>query len=394
MTGVLTLEALDAAHGDSLILHYGPMSKPRFIVIDGGPKGIFEASLAPRLERIRAARGGGTLEIRMLMVSHIDEDHILGVLELTKMLRDLKDSGAPLPYDVLTLWHNSFDDIASKVAASVGAQMSAAQLLASSKPKTQDGEAIVASVAQGRQLRLDADALGLNMNSGFDDLLFFEKPAGKAAATLNMGANLSFTVLGPRKAELDALNKKWDREVKALRAKKGKKKGEGGQSDPSAADLQALAADFVDKSIHNLSSVVVLAEFEGKRILLTGDARGDFILESLREAKLLKNGKIAVDIFKVPHHGSIRNAAAELFEAVVADHYVFSANGRDGNPDRPTFDLIFKARPKGKYDLWLTNDVAQAVAHIRKKKPTGVTLHLRKSADRSILIQLGKPITW
>ena len=82
----------------------------------------------------------------------------------------------------------------------------------------------------------------------------------------------------------------------------------------SAADLQALAAEFVDESIHNLSSVVVLAEFDGKRMLLTGDARGDFILESLREAKLLKNGKLAVDIFKVPHHGSVRNAAAELFE--------------------------------------------------------------------------------
>ena len=193
MAGVLTLEALQAAHGDSLILHYGPLSKPRFIVIDGGPKGIFKASLGPRLKQIQAARGGGTLEIRMLMVSHIDEDHIVGVLELTKMLRDLKDSNVALPYEILTLWHNSFDDIASRVNASVGAQISAAQLLASSKPKTADGAAIVASVAQGRQLRLDADALGLNMNSGFEDLLLFEKPAGKTAVPLNMGAELHFT---------------------------------------------------------------------------------------------------------------------------------------------------------------------------------------------------------
>ena len=35
MAGVFTLEALQAAHGDSLILHYGPLNKPRFIVIDG-----------------------------------------------------------------------------------------------------------------------------------------------------------------------------------------------------------------------------------------------------------------------------------------------------------------------------------------------------------------------
>jgi hypothetical protein len=388
MADVFTLEALQAAHGDSLILHYGPLTKPRFILVDGGPTGIFKASLGPRLKEIHTARGGGVLEIRLLMVSHIDDDHIAGILDFTRMLRDLTDRDAPLPFDVLTLWHNSFDDIAGKVNATVGTALTASQLLGSAKPKTADGAAIIASVAQGRQLRLDADALGLNMNSGFDDMLQFSAPGGR----LNMGAQLTFTVLGPRQAELDALNKKWDKEVKALLAKK--KKTDGGGSQLTAADLRALAAEFVDKSIHNLSSVVVLAEFDGKRILLTGDARGDFILESLREAKLLKNGTIAVDIFKVPHHGSVRNAAAELFEVVVADHYVFSANGRDGNPDPPTFDLIFKARPKGKYHLWLTNQVAPALARIKKKKPAGVTLHVRKPSSLSILIELGSPIAW
>ncbi|HEX5217249.1 MAG TPA: hypothetical protein VFV98_17435 [Vicinamibacterales bacterium] len=385
MAGVFTLEALQAAHGDSLILHYGPVAKPRFIVIDGGPKGLFKLSLGPRLKAIQTARGGGVLEIRMLMVSHIDDDHITGVLDLTRMLRDLNDSGTQLPYDILTLWHNSFDDIAGKVSASVGAQ-----LFASAKPKTPEGAAIVASVAQGRQLRLDADALGLNMNTGFDDMLLFTK----TSPSLNIGSDLKFTVLGPRQAELDALNKKWDKEVQALLAKKKKKKGQGGGSELAPADLQALAAEFVDTSIHNLSSVVVLAEFDGKRMLLTGDARGDFILDSLREANLLKNGKISIDVFKVPHHGSIRNAAAELFETIVADHYVFSANGRDGNPDPPTFDLIFKARPKGKYHLWLTNDVAAAVKRIKQKKPAGVTLHIRKQTEPSVLIELGSKIAW
>jgi hypothetical protein len=390
LAGVFTLEALQAAHGDALILHYGPLTRPRFILVDGGPKGIFKASLGPRLTEIHTARGGGVLEIRLMMISHIDEDHIAGILDFTRMLRDLTERNAPLPFDVLTLWHNSFDDIAGKVNASVGAALTAAQLLGSAKPKTADGAAIIASVAQGRQLRLDADALGLNMNSGFDDMLQFSA----SGSPLNMGAQLTFTVLGPRQAELDALNKKWDREVKAVLAKKKKKKAEGGGSQLTAADLRALAAEFVDKSIHNLSSVVVLAEFDGKRILLTGDARGDFILESLREARLLKNGTIAVDIFKVPHHGSVRNAAAELFEVVIADHYVFSANGRDGNPDPPIFDLIFKARPKGKYHLWLTNQVAPALARIKKKKPAGVTLHVRKPSSLSILIELGSPIAW
>jgi hypothetical protein len=390
MAGVFTLEALQAAHGDSLILHYGEKDDPRFIVVDGGPKGIFKASLKPRLEEIRQKRGGGVLELRMLMVSHIDDDHITGVLDLTTMLREEMDNRRQLPYDILTLWHNSFDDIAAKVAES-----SAMSALAAAKPKTAEGAAIIASVRQGRQLRLDANKLGLNMNSGFDDLLMFEKTNVASLKGLNIGSKLRFTVIGPRQAELDALEKKWDKEVQTLKAKKGKKKkGGGSEAELSPADISALAAEFVDKSIHNLSSVVVLAEFGGKRMLLTGDARGDFVLESLREAKLLKNGKLAIDIFKVPHHGSIRNAAAELFDVIQADHYVFSANGRDGNPDPPTFDLIFKARPKGRYHLWLTNPVTRAVNHIKRKKPAGVTLHVRKDADLSVKVELGEKIAW
>jgi hypothetical protein len=391
MADVFTLEALQAAHGDALILHYGPAATPRFIVVDGGPKGIFKASLGPRLDEIKRNRGGGVLEIRLLMVSHIDDDHITGILDLTRMLLDLKDRNVPLPYEVLTLWHNSFDDIARKINASIRPDEPLGHLLARAKPKTADGAALIASVAQGRQLRLDADALGLNMNSGFDDLLVF----GEGAEALNMGAKLRFTVLGPRQAELDKLEAKWRKEVAArLAAKARKKPKSGGGSALDAAELGALAAAFVDESVHNLSSVVVLAELDGKSMLLTGDARGDFILESLHEAQLIKNGKLSVDVFKVPHHGSVRNADAELFETIVADHYVFSANGRDGNPDPPTFSMLFKARPTGRYHLWLTNDVAPAVKLIKDRKPKGATLHIRKPADLSVRIELGEPIAW
>ncbi len=386
MADVFTLEALQAAHGDALILHYGPAGQPRFIVVDGGPKGIFKASLGPRLDEIRRNRGGNVLEIRLLMVSHIDDDHITGVLDLTRMLRDFDDRKAPPPYEILTLWHNSFDDITRRITASFDSDEAIGPVLARAKPKTAEGAALLASVDQGRRLRIDADALNLNMNSPFDDLLVFDD----RASALDMGARLRFTVLGPRQAELDRLETKWRKEVAKARQKA--KAGGGSALDP--ADLGAMAAAFVDESVHNLSSVVVLAELGDRSMLLTGDARGDLVLESLREAGLIANRKLNVDVFKVPHHGSERNAAPELFEAVVADHYVFSANGRDGNPDPPTFSMLFEARPTGRYHLWLTNDVAPAVKHIKAKKPRGVTLHVRKPADLSVRIELGDPIQW
>jgi glyoxylase-like metal-dependent hydrolase (beta-lactamase superfamily II) len=87
MADVFTLEALDAKYGDSLLLHYGDADAPRLIVIDGGPASVYEDALRPRLNAIQTTHGGGQLEIRMLMVSHIDLDHINGVLKLTAALR-------------------------------------------------------------------------------------------------------------------------------------------------------------------------------------------------------------------------------------------------------------------------------------------------------------------
>ena len=369
---IFTLEALEAQHGDALLLHYGNTTAPKLIVIDGGPRGTYQKSVLPRLEEIRKARGGGVLEIRMLMVSHVDEDHISGVLDFTAAMKKLQDDEEDIPYDILTLWHNSFDDIIAKAGSKAAAEILENAGGAAKAPG--NVSAMVAGIKQGRQLRLDADALAINMNSGFDDMIQFSA----AAAPLNIGSGLSFAVVGPRAAELDRLKTKWAKELPAILKKKKSK--------------AAAVAEFIDTSVHNLSSIVVLATFDKKTMLFTGDARGDFIIESLKEAKLLKNGKLTVDVLKVPHHGSHHNIAPEFFKAVQARHYVFSANGRDGNPDPPTFDDLFKARPKGPYELWLTNAVPAAVKHINKKKPSGVVLHLPTKAGAPQRIELGDTI--
>src|SRR5215212_9539908 len=108
---IFTLEALEAKHGDSLLLHYGTKKSPRLIVIDGGPPGVFGQSLRPRLEWLRDKRApGGSLPVRLLMVSHIDDDHIRGVLDLTDALIAQKKKETPL-CDITTIWLNSFDEI-------------------------------------------------------------------------------------------------------------------------------------------------------------------------------------------------------------------------------------------------------------------------------------------
>ena len=96
-----------------------------------------------------------------------------------------------------------------------------------------------------------------------------------------------------------------------------------------------------------------------KRILLTGDARGDKIIEGLQLAGLMGQGggsTLHVDVFKVPHHGSSNNLERGFFERITADHYVFSGNGEYGNPEREALEMLFDAR--GGADFTRASDIS------------------------------------
>ena len=71
---------------------------------------------------------------------------------------------------------------------------------------------------------------------------------------------------------------------------------------------------ILDASITNLSSIMFLMEFEEKKILFTGDGVGRDVLDILSEKKMLNSeGRLHVDILKVPHHGSERNVSRAIF---------------------------------------------------------------------------------
>src|SRR5207249_8311757 len=89
-----------------------------------------------------------------------------------------------------------------------------------------------------------------------------------------------------------------------------------------------------DSSVPNLSSIAMLFTLADRTLLLTGDGRGDHIIEGMKELGLLDaKGQRHVSVLKMPHHGSARNATRPFLDALTADVYVVSANGRYGNPD-------------------------------------------------------------
>ena len=128
MPTLFSLEAVFAKEGDALILHYGNATDPKMILIDGGAGGVYADFLQPRLSELRDELGidaADPLPFEMVMVSHIDDDHINGILDLFRDNDKAKTKKQPQPYTIKTLWHNSFDDLLDNRGGAAVATMAA-----------------------------------------------------------------------------------------------------------------------------------------------------------------------------------------------------------------------------------------------------------------------------
>lgn len=335
---IFSLEVFKARHGDCALLHYGETDRPRLVLIDGGPRGVYRQVLRPRLETLRAERSPEEpLEIELVVVSHIDESYMTGIQELLDEILDSSQQSDAGPVHLKALWHNTFDSLAgnhaeellSSARVEVGPSLGAAVPMAG---LSFGASRVLASVSQDRRLRHQAEYLDLTINLGLPILT-------SDAGSVQLSGGLRLTILGPLRRQAVEQQEAWERLVR--------------ESWLEVTGGLVNAAAIAEHSVYRLSSLVLLAEVEGRTLLLPGDAPGDQILEGLREAGLLAGGRFHVDVLRVPGHGGSRNVDVNFFEAVTADHYVFSADGGYGNPDPATVEMILRARRGDDFRLYL-----------------------------------------
>ena len=333
----VTLEFLNAAHGDAILASWG--HPQRLALIDGGPSGKFDLALGPRLKELRAERTGAEddpLVLDLVYVSHIDDDHIAGIVRLLTDLRRKQRDQLPLPYRIERLWHNSFEEIIAAAAQEDAVSQIASEL----EQMSQTAQVVAASVNQGRDVRDLARALGLAGNAPFGRPI-----TGGMSADIG---GLNYTIVAPDQEALDALETVW-------------------QTAKRRNEPEVLAQAFADRRVPNLSSLSSVVGGPKGRALLTADARGDHVMKGLQETGLMATGGSAhFDVFQVPHHGSQNNSDQVLYERVTADHYVISADGvANPHPSPDTLTWITNARGTDGYAIHLTNPIPAAMSQLQ-----------------------------
>lgn len=346
---MLILKIVQAKFGDCLIVKFGDDQNAKHMLIDGGPGGVYRDYLKDELEQIKSS--GGQLDL--VILSHIDGDHIVGLLDLTEELKEnMADDAEPL-IDVKELWANTFSNTISKgnnLKNALQNMLNNVNNLSSTLPS---GNLAVQSIRQGDILRRNALLLDIPIN-GITDQDIISLDTVKESVEMD---NVKMNIIGPNEENLEKLREEWYEWIR--------------KNEPNVLTTDRELLSKIDRSVPNLSSIMFLLEAEGNTILFTGDGRGDFILNGLEKAGLMDdNGTVHVDVFKAPHHGSIRNATRDFFNRVTADKYVISGDGRHDNPGFKTLSWIVEcAHEQGREIELICTNKTEATEKIEEEYP-------------------------
>jgi beta-lactamase superfamily II metal-dependent hydrolase len=301
----MIVRSLPARFGDCLLVSWG--SPPRAMLIDAGLAKTYTESLRPALARCRSL---GIRRLELVVITHIDRDHIGGI---EQTLRLQHDHGLP----VAEVWFNG-------------------------EPQLPRAPARPRSLEQGETIGRLLSAKSIPWNSSLGGKAI-RVPARGPLPSVTLPGGLRLTVLAPDLVQLKRLADLWP---EAVRSAEGTQQpiARGAVSPrrpppvaPIDIDKLAAAPFSEDDSVANGSSIVLLVEQGRKAVVLTGDAYPSLVLAGWRRLVASRGGAPKVDLLKLSHHGSSTNTSPELLRALKPRRVLVSSDGSAfGHPHAQT----------------------------------------------------------
>ena len=316
----MEFRVLQAKNGDSLLVSWEHDGVARNLLMDGGMSSTYKTTvkkgdLYKALEQIKKMGQ----RIDLLILSHVDEDHVAGLLKGFKndgLLEKLTDR----------VWFNS----GILIDRAIDQPIDETHYLYFGSC-----ESSLTSIGQGVRFEEVIEEKGIWIKR------LIEVPLVCA------DFGLKITILSPTREKLEILLKKWKKETTSSLT--------GGVENDYGMSFDDLLADDIfesDDSDTNGSSIALLIEINMKKLLLLGDSHDEVIADSIKQLKD-ENGRsystdnpLAVDYVKLSHHGSQHNTSPEFLKLIECKNYIISTDGsRHGHPDKRTLARIADRHP-------------------------------------------------
>lgn len=318
----MKIRLLKAGNGDSLFLSFNDGGINRNILIDGGVEQTYYSNatnvngeLYSEIDSIR--KQGESIDI--LILTHIDNDHICGLLkwfELDNKAHEL----------VKNVWFNSGKLIATYL----------------NEPENED-------LQVGLKIFADPQT-GVHEAIEYEDYLV-EKGIWDKKIILQ-GQELEeygvkIQILSPNEVQLKNLLK----EYKRVTGDPAYTAGKGKDWNKNIKDFieEENRPDFKfnqDSSVKNGSSISFILTLNDKCFLFLADSHPKGIVTQLKTLGYSKDKPLEVQVMKVSHHGSKANTNKELLEIVKTENYIISTDSSGHNhPNKRTLARILNVNP-------------------------------------------------
>lgn len=259
----MVIEFLPAGTGDCIWISHNKKN----VVIDGGKSA---AAIKTRYDQMPADEN-----IDLLVVTHIDSDHIAGVIALVDKMRKHGEMKR-----LKQIWFNF--------------------------PKKEESDEY--SVNEGNTLSTSLCQIeGLCWNNNTSQLIGDIVTIGEIRLhVLAPDHDVADEYKPKAPDELGVENAYWNVELKTL--------------------VENVDDDDLDEGAPNSQSIVILVECGDKRALLPGDCTPKELYKALQSYNSIKGMPLKLDLMKLPHHGSLRNVTKDVLSEIECSDFVISTN--------------------------------------------------------------------
>jgi beta-lactamase superfamily II metal-dependent hydrolase len=316
------IKLLQAENGDAIHLrvkdeenHY------RNILIDGGKETTYiyknrekkseDGVLKQFVEQIRTQGE----HIDLLILTHVDDDHIGGILKWFADDMQAKDL-------IKKVWFNSGRLISEHFK----------------KKEIKDNFLII----QNDDSFDTSIKQGVRFENYIEEHHLWDRRIIKNGVVIDM-FGLKFTILSPSDKKLEKLLTAWKKDTPITDT--------ASESDYSKSLTQLIASDKFseDSSVPNGSSIAFMVENKSRRLMFLGDAHPQPVIDSLKAMGYSPEKPLKVDFMKLAHHGSKANTNYELLNLIKTENFLISSDSSSHDlPNKQCLARIIKCKKKVK----------------------------------------------
>ncbi|MVX64817.1 MBL fold metallo-hydrolase [Clostridium chromiireducens] len=385
----ITIDMFPAKNGDAFLIR---LDNKRNILIDMGYDDTYRDYIKDKLIEIKNEKQC----IDLLVITHIDEDHIEGAIEF---LKENGDSNMPNIIEIKEVWYNSYRHLqfdkmkVNNISLFENRKLEEIKLSNSGGSKKEVSEASPVSAEQGSTLAGYLYGLGYDVNRRWNSSFNYESVNLDNRNEVSLG-DIKIYILSPNTKKLNRLSELWTKKLHEIDIdfcisdekifddayemymKKLKQIIDIDEDMDIAHDMKEfeklvqgeIKQKRKDRSDSNGASISFILEYKEKKLLFLGDAHEDIIMENLNEYMNLGNS-LEFDVVKISHHGSIKNNF-KWIEAIKSKKYLISTNGkRHGHPNDEVIARILQCNDNDKFFYFnYPLDTAKSLNNIKLKE--------------------------